>query len=339
MNPIPEFNRRAFVIGTAAVGTGLALGLDIPFGGPTVVRAADGSPEVNAWMVIRPDDTVVIRIARSEMGQGTLTGLALLVAEELECDWWKVRAEYADAERARQRNRIFGSMSTGGSRGIRTPRICAQGRRRRARDAGPAAANEWGVPVASAAWPKASSRISVQPQHDLRQGRSGCFQVGGSRKTPSSKTPSSGSSIGTSPAALRHSDKTTASRSTRRRADCPDCRSRRSQQCPVFGGKVKSYDESKVRSMRGVKKVVRATTGWQSSPTTGGTPIRPSSSCRSSGTWARTARCRASRSCSSCARRHRFGTSPSRQRRTATQQGGDRRCREGGRGRVLRIPT
>ncbi len=64
MNHMPTFNRRSFVIGTAAVGAGLALGLDIPFGGPTVVRAADGSPEVNAWVVIRPDDTVVIRIAR-----------------------------------------------------------------------------------------------------------------------------------------------------------------------------------------------------------------------------------------------------------------------------------
>src|SRR6195952_4645554 len=99
MNHMPKLdktrlNRRAFVIGTAAVGTGLALGLDIPFGGPTVVRAADGSPEVNAWVVIRPDDTVVIRIARSEMGQGTLTGLAQLVAEELECDWSKVTTEF-----------------------------------------------------------------------------------------------------------------------------------------------------------------------------------------------------------------------------------------------------
>ena len=89
MNHMPRLNRRAFVIGSAALGSGLALGLDIPFG-PTVVRAADGSPEINAWVVIQPDDTVVIRIARSEMGQGTLTGLAQLVAEELECDWSKV---------------------------------------------------------------------------------------------------------------------------------------------------------------------------------------------------------------------------------------------------------
>ena len=63
----PHMNRRSFVIGSAAVGAGLALGFDLPFGGPAVVRAADGSPEVNVWVVIRPDATVVIRIARSEM--------------------------------------------------------------------------------------------------------------------------------------------------------------------------------------------------------------------------------------------------------------------------------
>ena len=93
MNFVPKMNRRSFFIGTAAVGGGMALGLD--FGaGPQIVRAADGSPEVGVWVVIHPDDTVVIRIARSEMGQGTLTGLAQLVAEELECDWSKVTTEY-----------------------------------------------------------------------------------------------------------------------------------------------------------------------------------------------------------------------------------------------------
>src|SRR5215472_622547 len=82
MNQHVKLSRRAFVIGSAAAGTGLALGLDIPFGGPTAVRAAEGFPdEVNCWVVIKPDDTVVIRIARSEMGQGSLTGLAQLVAE------------------------------------------------------------------------------------------------------------------------------------------------------------------------------------------------------------------------------------------------------------------
>src|SRR4051794_30444653 len=116
----PTLNRRAFVIGTAAVaGAGLSVGMDIPFGGPAVVRAADGSPEVNVWVVIRPDDTVVIRIARSEMGQGTLTGLAQLVAEELECDWSKVTTEYPTPGESVARKRPWGAFSTGGSRGIR----------------------------------------------------------------------------------------------------------------------------------------------------------------------------------------------------------------------------
>ena len=144
----PKMNRRAFVIGTAAVGAGLAIGLDLPFGGPAVVRAADGSPEVNAWVVVRPDDTVVIRIARSEMGQGSLTGLAQLVAEELECDWSKVTTEYPTPGQSVARKRVWGDFSTGGSRGIR-------GSQDYVRKGGAtarvmlieAAANEWKVPA------------------------------------------------------------------------------------------------------------------------------------------------------------------------------------------------
>ena len=119
MNKHVKLSRRSFVIGTAAAGTGLAIGFDLPTGGPTVVRAADGSPEVNVWVVIRPDDTTVIRIARSEMGQGTLTGLAQLVAEELECDWSKVVTEYPTPGQSVARKRAWGDFSTGGSRGIR----------------------------------------------------------------------------------------------------------------------------------------------------------------------------------------------------------------------------
>src|SRR5690348_1200104 len=115
----PKIDRRSFVIGTAAVGAGLTLGLKIPFG-TSVVRAQDGSPEINAWVVVRPDDTVVIRIARSEMGQGSLTGLAQLVAEELECDWTKVTTEYPTPGQSVARKRVWGDFSTGGSRGIRS---------------------------------------------------------------------------------------------------------------------------------------------------------------------------------------------------------------------------
>ena len=128
MTTVLNPTRRSFVLGGALGGGGLALGLQLPFGptaadaaeGPAqVIRDANGFPEVTAWVVIRPDDTVVIRIARSEMGQGTLTGLAQLVAEELECDWGKVTTEYPTPGQNVKRARIWRDFATGGSRGIR----------------------------------------------------------------------------------------------------------------------------------------------------------------------------------------------------------------------------
>src|SRR5262245_58212718 len=143
-----KISRRDFMVATAAVGGGLALGLRLPLG-PEVVRAADGSPEINAWVVIRPDDTVVIRVARSEMGQGTITGLAQLVAEELECNWTKVVYEYPTPGENVKRKRVWGDFSTGGSRGIRTSHLYVrQGGAAARMMLVQAAANQWNVPVA-----------------------------------------------------------------------------------------------------------------------------------------------------------------------------------------------
>src|SRR3989442_6654705 len=148
MNYMPKIDRRAFVVSAAAAGGGLALGFDLPFGGPQDIRAADGSPEINAWVVIRPDDAVVVRIARSEMGQGTLTGLAQLVAEELECDWSKVTWEYPTPGQSVARKRVWGDFSTGGSRGIRESHEYVRKGGATAREMlKQAAANEWKVPV------------------------------------------------------------------------------------------------------------------------------------------------------------------------------------------------
>ena len=85
-----SLGRRGFLVSSAAVAGGFSLGFSFPYAS---AQAAEVQ-EINAWVVIHPDDKVVIRIARSEMGQGTLTGLAQLVAEELECDWSKVTTEY-----------------------------------------------------------------------------------------------------------------------------------------------------------------------------------------------------------------------------------------------------
>jgi isoquinoline 1-oxidoreductase subunit beta len=111
-------SRREFLKVSATLGGGFAL----EFYFPAASAAANGATanEVNAWIVIHPDDRVVVRIARSEMGQGTYTALAQLVAEELDCDWTKVSAEFASPNEHIKRNRIWGSMSTGGSMGVRS---------------------------------------------------------------------------------------------------------------------------------------------------------------------------------------------------------------------------
>src|SRR3954453_792599 len=110
-------NRRSLLIGAAAVGGGLVLEFALPLG--RSAAAAGAPPEINAWIVIAPDDTVTIRVARSELGQGIFTALPMLVAEELACDWSKVRPEYAAPEENLRRNRVFGPMLTGGSRSVR----------------------------------------------------------------------------------------------------------------------------------------------------------------------------------------------------------------------------
>src|ERR1043166_3724047 len=142
-----NLSRRAFIVGSAAAGGGLALGFNVPFG-EALAQNANAGVEVNAWAVIKPNDAVVIRIARSEMGQGTLTGLAQLVAEELDCDWNKVDVERITPGQNLARKRVWGDMSTGGSRGIRG----SQDYLRRAGVVArtmllQAAANQWKVPV------------------------------------------------------------------------------------------------------------------------------------------------------------------------------------------------
>jgi len=81
--------------------------------------AAAQTPEINAWVVIHPDDRVVLRMARTEMGQGTRTGLCQLIAEELHCDWSKVSTEYVTPGQSLARNRAWGNFLTAGSQGIR----------------------------------------------------------------------------------------------------------------------------------------------------------------------------------------------------------------------------
>jgi len=253
----PKLTRRSFVIGSTAVGAGLAIGLKIPFG-TSVVRAQDGSPEVTAWVVIRPDDTVVIRIARSEMGQGTLTGLAQLVAEELECDWSKVTTEYPTPGQSVKRKRAWGDFSTGGSRGIRdSHQYVREGGATARIMLIQAAANAWNVPASECS--AANSVITHKPSG--RKTTYGKVAEAAAKLTPPEKPtlkdPTEWKLIGKSVKRLDTIDKLTGKQVYGFDMKLPGMLNAAIKDCPVFGGKVQSYEAAKVTGMAGVRHVVK----------------------------------------------------------------------------------
>jgi isoquinoline 1-oxidoreductase beta subunit len=250
-------SRRAFMISSAAVGGGMVLGLNIPFG-PGVVRAADGTPEVNAWVVIRPDDTVVVRIARSEMGQGTLTGLAQMVAEELECDWSKVTTEYPTPGTNVARKRVWGDFGTGGSRGIRTSHDYVRKGGAAARMMlVQAAANEWKVPASECV---AANSIITHTPSNRRVTFGKVAEAAAKLEAPKDvplKDPKDWKIIGKGVKRLDTMDKLTGKQVYSSDFKLPGMLNAAIKDCPIFGGKLKSFDASKAEKMPGVKKIVR----------------------------------------------------------------------------------
>jgi isoquinoline 1-oxidoreductase beta subunit len=256
MTASPEVNRRSFLASTAAIGGGLLLGFRIPFG-LAGAQAADAVPEVNAWVVIRPDDTVVIRIARSEMGQGTLTGLAQLVAEELECDWSKVTTEYPTPGQNAARKRIWGNFSTGGSRGIRESNEYVRQGGAAARDMLiRAAAAGWGVPAEQCS--AANSVITHTPSG--RTTTYGKVAEAAAKLDPPKdiklKDPKDWKIAGKPLKRLDTADKVDGKQIYGIDLKFPGMLTATIRDCPVPGGKVKSFDAAKVEGMRGVKKIV-----------------------------------------------------------------------------------
>jgi isoquinoline 1-oxidoreductase subunit beta len=250
-------NRRAFIISSAALGGGLALGFDLPFV-PTVALADDSAPEITNWVVIRPDDTVVIRIARSEMGQGSLTGLAQLVAEELDCDWSKVTTEYPTPGQNLARKRAWGDFSTGGSRGIRE----SQDYVRKAGAAArvmliQAAATAWNVPASECT---AANSVITHAQSG-RNTTYGKVAEAASKIDPPKdvtlKDPKDWKLIGKGVKRLDTADKTNGKMMYAIDVKLPGMLNAAIKDCPVFGGKVKSFDAAKIADMKGVKKVVQ----------------------------------------------------------------------------------
>ena len=252
-----RLNRRSFIVGSAAVTGGLALGFRLPFG-PAVARAQDGSPEVGVWVAIGPDDTVNIRVVRSEMGQGTITGLAQLVAEELECNWSKVKIEYPTPGESVKRKRAWGDFATGGSRGIReSHEYVRKGGAAARMMLTQAAANQWKVPVAECS--AANSVITHGPtKRRLRYGQ--VAEAAARLEVPKDvplKDPKQWKLVGKPVKRLDTADKVNGKMVYGSDLKLPGMLNAAIKACPVFGGKVKSFDAAKVEDMKGVKKVVQ----------------------------------------------------------------------------------
>lgn len=250
-------SRREFL----KVSTALAGGLALEFRFPLASHAANGAAaaEVNAWILIHPDDHVVIRIARSEMGQGTLTALAQLVAEELDCDWTHVSTEFASPNEHIRRNRIWGSMSTGGSMGVRSSQDYVRRAGASARAMLVAAASaQWQVPHAECSVERGV--ISHRTTH--RTLRYGQVAAAAARLKPPEgvrlRDPKDWTIAGQAVRRLDIPDKVLGKPVFAVDVALPDMLHASIAQCPVFGGRVAGLDAREAEKMRGVKKIVRA---------------------------------------------------------------------------------
>jgi len=255
-----KVSRRGFLGATA--GTGLVVAFHIPFVGSALAQdAATAIPdEINAWVVVKPDETVIIRIGRVEMGQGTLTGLAQLVAEELECNWAKVKTEYPTPGQSLARKRIWGDFATVGSRGVRL----SQDYMRK----GGAAARMMLVQAAADGW-------KVQPG-DCTVAKGVITHTPSGRKTTYGKVAAAAGKLpapdvaaiklkdpkdwklaGKRLARLDTADKVTGKQLYASDIVLPGMLNAAIRECPVFGGKVKSFDAATIEKRPGVKKVLR----------------------------------------------------------------------------------
>ena len=251
-----DLDRRSFLIAVSSAAAGLTLGFAIPFA--EAAGAAGPMPEITCWIAIAPDDTVIIRIARSEMGQGALTGLAMLVAEELECDWSKVRTEFVSPTLNLRKNRIWGDTSTGASRSIASSQDYLRRAGATAREMLiAAAAAQWRVPPAQCV--AAKGAIVHRPS-----GRTLSFAAiapAAARVTPPAdvalKPPSAWTLAGTPQRRLDVPDKVTGQPVYAMDVRLPNMLSAAIRHCPVFGGRLKSVDANSIAEMAGVRGVVR----------------------------------------------------------------------------------
>ena len=248
-----NLSRRGFLV--SGVAGGLSLGLSLPL----AAKEAE-VPEINAWVVVKPDNTCVVRIARTEMGQGTLTGLAQLVAEELECDWKKVTTEQIAPGQNLARKRVWGEMGTGGSRGIRTSHDYVRRGGAAARMMlMQAAAEQWKVPVDELTV-KEGVITHAPSKRSTTYGKVAAAAAKLTAPDPKSiklKDPKTWTIAGKPLKRLDTADKLNGSKIYAIDVKLPGMLIAAIKDSPVFGGTVKSYDESKLAGKPGFKKVVK----------------------------------------------------------------------------------
>ena len=248
--------RRRTFLGSAAAGGSLVVGFHVPL--PASAQGQVPAPEVNAWVVVQPDERVIIRIARSEMGQGTLTGLAQMVAEELECDWARVTTEYPTPGQNLARNRVWGNFSTGGSRGIRESHDYVRKGGAAARMMlVQAAAEGWKVPAAEC---RASAGVITHPSTSRRTTYGQVAAAAAKLPVPMEvplKDPKDWKVVGQRLARLDTVEKTNGSLVYGADLKLPGMLNAAIKDCPVFGGKVRSFNAAAVASRPGVKKVIK----------------------------------------------------------------------------------
>ena len=250
-------SRRRFIVGASAAGAGLSLGIL-----PTLAGGADAAPEeVNAWVRITPDDTVTIRIARSEMGQGTLTGLAQLVAEELECDWEKVTWEFPTPGENLARERVWGDFSTGGSRGLRaSQQYVREGGAAARMMLVEAAARQWGVPASECT---AANSVIRHPGSGRQTTYGKVADAAGKLEPPAEvklKDVSEWKVAGKPVKRLDTVEKLTGELVYGSDIKLDGMLLASIKDCPVLGGKLESFDAAAIEDMPGVRAVVKVET-------------------------------------------------------------------------------
>jgi isoquinoline 1-oxidoreductase beta subunit len=265
MNAI--LTRRHFILTATSAAGGLMIGIGAA---PAVAEAATvvaqpwtddngyTANEIDAWIAIDPDDSILIRYPRSEMGQGSMTALPMIITEELHCDWSKVRIEYASANRNVRENKIYSPMISAGSRTVRgtqkkMQQVGASARERLIA----AAAARWNVPASECT--AASSVVSHGPSgQTLRYGELTADAANIKlAQEPAIKTPDKFTFIGTPMPRIDVVHKIDGSAKFGIDAQLPDMVFAAINACPVAGGKLKSVDESVVAGAPGVLQVVK----------------------------------------------------------------------------------